>query len=308
MAKPDSWMPLYWGDYHAATGHLSALEHGAYLMLIGHYWNTRKPLPVNDDALARIAKCTAREWASIKATILEFFDTSDPACMRHGRIDRELTRAVAVYERRRQAAEDTNAKRSGKRDGDRDGDRDAKATPTETESGTQLQPQPHSSNEEAKILLADFEAWYAAYPRKVAKAAALKAYRSARKRASREDLLAGIAAYRKTKADYADWAHPATWLNGDRWLDQPNTVAVAASDLMPIDASLQPYLPKLRQEFDVPTINSWFASTKLVERDDWLTLVAPTKFAADHINRTFQSKLRVVFGEQFQVGHGRPTH
>lgn len=78
--------------------------------------------------------------------------------------------------------------------------------------------------EEEENMLADFDAWYEAYPRKVARPAAFKAYLKARKKADAATLLAGIEAYRKRKPDYADWAYPATWLNSERWLDQPDSL------------------------------------------------------------------------------------
>jgi uncharacterized protein YdaU (DUF1376 family) len=52
------WMPLYIADYRKDTAHLSAAEHGAYLLLIMHYWSTGS-LPVEDAPLARIAAMTA---------------------------------------------------------------------------------------------------------------------------------------------------------------------------------------------------------------------------------------------------------
>ena len=66
----------------------------------------------------------------------------------------------------------------------------------------------------------EFETWYAAYPKKVAPALALRAYLKARLKADAATLLAGIDRYRQTKPAYADWAHPASWLNAERWLDE----------------------------------------------------------------------------------------
>lgn len=69
----------------------------------------------------------------------------------------------------------------------------------------------------------DFDAWYTAYPRHEAKGQARKAYRTARKKADGETLLAGA---NNASARYANCEKrfvplPATWLNGERWLDDP---------------------------------------------------------------------------------------
>ena len=70
------------------------------------------------------------------------------------------------------------------------------------------------------ILDAEFPTFYHQYPRKIAPAKAREKYRAARKKASLTDILAGLDTYKHTKPAYADWAHPSTWLNGERWLDQ----------------------------------------------------------------------------------------
>lgn len=67
------WMPLYIADYLADTAHLSAGEHGAYLLLIMHYWRVGK-LPTDERQLSRIARMNAREWTSARETIAAFFD------------------------------------------------------------------------------------------------------------------------------------------------------------------------------------------------------------------------------------------
>jgi hypothetical protein len=88
---------------------------------------------------------------------------------------------------------------------------------------TNLKPEPEPQTSAAGA--ADFEIWYAAYPRHVARGAAEKAYRAARKKADAETLLAGIEVYRRTKPDYADWKHPATWLSGKCWLDESTSAS-----------------------------------------------------------------------------------
>ena len=67
----------------------------------------------------------------------------------------------------------------------------------------------------------EWAAWWMAYPHKVGKAAAEKSYRAALARASPEELLAGLRRYIATKPAERAWCNPATWLNQDRWLDQP---------------------------------------------------------------------------------------
>jgi uncharacterized protein YdaU (DUF1376 family) len=97
MSNP-AWMPLYIADYIADTQHLGALEHGAYLMLIMHYWRVGS-LPNDDKKLARIAKVTDREWRAIRGTIADLFDGN----WTHKRIDFELEKARRKSEARADA-------------------------------------------------------------------------------------------------------------------------------------------------------------------------------------------------------------
>jgi uncharacterized protein YdaU (DUF1376 family) len=126
------WMPMYWSDFKADTEHLGALETGAYMMLIGHYWNTGG-LPNDDTKLARIARMTPEEWEIAKSTIAEFFQDG----WRHKRIDIELSKNTDISERRSAAAN----KRWK-----------CKSNANAYASDMRLQPQPHiSSNEDINI-------------------------------------------------------------------------------------------------------------------------------------------------------------
>jgi hypothetical protein len=76
---------------------------------------------------------------------------------------------------------------------------------------------------------ASWEAFWAVYPRRVAKAAAQKAWMRAIRRADPAVVVAAAAAYRDQPGrDPHYTAHPATWLNGDRWLDERPRAVVGA--------------------------------------------------------------------------------
>lgn len=70
----------------------------------------------------------------------------------------------------------------------------------------------------------EFFRWWAVWPRRVARIAALKAYTKARKTASAEQLLAGantvLAAWNAEPDRRQFVPHPASWLNDGRWLDE----------------------------------------------------------------------------------------
>lgn len=97
MSKTDKFMPLYVSDYLADTMHLSTAEHGAYLLLIMHYWRTGDGLTVDDAQLARISRCTSKNWQKMKPAILSFFVLIDGK-YRHKRIDRQLSIAIERYQ------------------------------------------------------------------------------------------------------------------------------------------------------------------------------------------------------------------
>jgi len=76
-----------------------------------------------------------------------------------------------------------------------------------------------------------FEIWYQAYPHKVGRAHAQAAFPAALKRAGSLDaLLQGIDRYKHSKPPDRSWCNPATWLRGDRWLDEPDLLRTTQND------------------------------------------------------------------------------
>lgn len=116
-ARPNTWMPIYWGDYAKDTGHLSAAHHGAYLMLIKHYWVTGKALPIDDAQLWRIACADSlAHWRKLKPVVLSFFEQRDGA-LYHGRVEKELQAAGEHAERRAEMARRASRARWGQNGG-----------------------------------------------------------------------------------------------------------------------------------------------------------------------------------------------
>lgn len=81
------YMQLYIADYLADTMHLSAEEHGAYLLLMFNYWQTGKPIPKN--RLAKIARLTNERWADVRPSLQEFFCDNGEEWV-HLRIEEDL--------------------------------------------------------------------------------------------------------------------------------------------------------------------------------------------------------------------------
>ena len=93
------YMPIYWGDYLGDTQHLTAIEHGGYLLLISHYWRTGS-IPNDEVKLSRISRMTMKQWNNHGPTIMEFFPDG-----KNKRIDRELSKIGLKSEKMRLASE-----------------------------------------------------------------------------------------------------------------------------------------------------------------------------------------------------------
>ncbi|HEX3412834.1 MAG TPA: DUF1376 domain-containing protein [Stellaceae bacterium] len=96
MKRP--WMPFWPRDYLGDTQHLTTAQHGAYFLLILHYW-THGGLPDDDRELATITRMPLATWRKIRSVIAPFFGPG----WRHDRIERDLVAADQVSERRRLA-------------------------------------------------------------------------------------------------------------------------------------------------------------------------------------------------------------
>jgi uncharacterized protein YdaU (DUF1376 family) len=93
-----AWMPLYVGDYLRDTRDLSTLQHGAYLLLIMHYWQ-HDALPGDDARLAAITGLSVAQWRRIREPVQAKFAEG----WRHKRIEAEIARIDRAFMQRRLA-------------------------------------------------------------------------------------------------------------------------------------------------------------------------------------------------------------
>lgn len=91
------YMQFYVAEYLADTMHLTAEEHGAYMLLMLNYWQTGKPIPKS--RLARIAKISNDRWTTVEASLKEFFIDLGSEWM-HKRIEADLEVAREAHEQR----------------------------------------------------------------------------------------------------------------------------------------------------------------------------------------------------------------
>lgn len=106
---------LYIGDYQRDTAHLSVTEHGAYLLMLQHYYATEKPLPTGK-ALHRMLRAQDKaEREAIDAVVAQFW-TETEAGLVNGRADAEITKAGAQAETNRAIAQAREERRKALRE------------------------------------------------------------------------------------------------------------------------------------------------------------------------------------------------
>jgi uncharacterized protein YdaU (DUF1376 family) len=110
MSMENVWFPFYVGDYLADTMHLSASEHGSYLLILFAYYKNQGPLPDDDKRLANIARVSVTDWQATRLAIASFFKIESGFWI-HSRADFEIKRRKSAQVARQEAAKATNEAR-----------------------------------------------------------------------------------------------------------------------------------------------------------------------------------------------------
>jgi uncharacterized protein YdaU (DUF1376 family) len=93
------WYAHYPGDYGRDTAHLSLVQHGAYRLLLDHYYSNAAPLPPDLTALHRICRAFEQtEKDAVNSILAEFFELRADG-YHNARADVELGRRAEIRER-----------------------------------------------------------------------------------------------------------------------------------------------------------------------------------------------------------------
>jgi uncharacterized protein YdaU (DUF1376 family) len=90
-----NFIKLFIGDYLRDTGHLSIAEHGAYLLMLQHFYATEKPLPVGK-ALHRLLRAESKTDRDAIDAIARLFWTETDGGLVNQRGLREFARTEEV--------------------------------------------------------------------------------------------------------------------------------------------------------------------------------------------------------------------
>lgn len=218
-------MQLYVSDFIGDTLSLSTEQIGAYMLLLMAMWNAGGKLPADEAKLARVTRMSVKKWKAVADDLMHFFEV-DGDTITHNRLTKELQKSESKSQSRAAAgAAGGNAKALKDKEAYV---ANAKRSPQHLPDTITREESSSLRSEETRAPKPDFESEFEKdlwpiYPRKAGKGQALKAYCAARKQTSREIIVAGAERYALERAgqDHSFTKHPATWLNGQCWLDEP---------------------------------------------------------------------------------------
>lgn len=210
---------LYIGDYQRDTAHLSVTEHGAYQLMLQHYYATEKPLPIGK-ALHRMLRAQDKaERDAIDAVVAQFWtETSDGLV--NDRADAEITKAGAQADTNRAIAQAREARRKAAReDHESSTNRATNDQPNQTPDTRVIPPIPPRGGDDPPGF-ADFWASWPASARKVDRKKCAEKWRRSKFSAIAVTIIAHVEAMKLTRQWLDGYEpKPLTYLNGERWAD-----------------------------------------------------------------------------------------
>jgi len=207
-------MPVYVEEALNGTADLDLELAGAYWMLLLKLWSCDGMLKDSDHMVARLLSVNTRKWKRIKSSLLEAgkIELVD-GFITNNKLQRTLINVANKSETLRINRESRWSK-------------SLKTIEPVSKSLFVIEDKKiKDSSKTVKVKVdndADFNLFYQAYPKRIGRGQAVKAYDKAVKVGSVLQILNGAKAYADASKDTDKQyiRHPATWLNGQGWLDE----------------------------------------------------------------------------------------
>lgn len=252
-------------DWNIGTDGLSLELEAAYLRIVNAINLYDQPIRDNLRVLAGMWRCNERKAKRIRQCLIdaEKIWTEDGFILNERAVNDVSTRRALRVERasagRRGGIESGKVRRKILKNKE---SREALGLTRIEENRIEEKTPPKPPKGGSDIEQEEFDEWYGHYPRKVAKGAARRAFRKARKLAEQADLLSAAKSYAASTAgkDKEFIAHPATWLNGERWLDSDKVND--APGPVSVERRVQVAKDWLARHDDIPT---WMDSRETAE-------------------------------------------
>jgi uncharacterized protein YdaU (DUF1376 family) len=231
MAAPPR-LPFHIGDYLKKTPAINEAmweHHGIYFLALITAWNHGARLPTDVTWLSERFGCSTAIIETKVRPIIKRYFYQRGRFYYQTRLSREHFYVMEQSRKQSQRRKSGWDKAKTAISGDTAVDRGSTPTPT---------PTPIPIQEERKKVFsskpphAGFDAFWDQCPRKVGKGAAKKSYAKAISTTSAETLQEAMKRYAASRVGEpsAYTVHPATWLNQERWLDEPTKANGAAGN------------------------------------------------------------------------------
>lgn len=231
--KKMPWVRFFASDWLAGTRGMSAVETGVYITLIATMYERGEPIQEDHARLARLCGASNSAFKKALETLVdEGKITRGNDGLWNDRVEKEHVYLSEKSEVGSKAAKS----RWNKKDNENNSGDDADALPAQCDGNANQKPDTRTieessslrSEERARAPKPDFQSEFEndlwpIYPRKAGKGQALKAYCAARKHTPADVIITGATRYAAERIgqDASFTKHPATWINGQCWLDEP---------------------------------------------------------------------------------------
>jgi len=229
------WIRFFPSDWLAGTRGMTAAETGIYITLVAMMYERGEPIPNDTGRLARLCGTTT---AALKSTLSVLCDEGKISIVDGGLwndrvgVETEIRRDKSTSAQKSAETRWQKQKKNQRRE-------DASALHTQCAGNANQIPDTRKEDASASSLREierEFsDQFWPAYPRKVGKPQAFKAYCSARRRVSFETIMAGVRRYAAERAgqDAVYTKHAQGWLSRDGWDDEPAPTAAQRATAPP---------------------------------------------------------------------------